>query len=98
MLFLRGAFDYEQVGEQRRPKRKLHLDKTEDRKIEIFEGTSIFFPVIDALFNDGDLEPDDRGEKINIEAKMRYLARRENDESGPIGATIQISTEGPRLK
>ena len=54
--------------------------------------------MIDAQFNDGDLEPDDRGEKINIEAKMRYLARRENDESGPIGATIQIGTEGPKTK
>lgn len=54
--------------------------------------------MIDALFNDGDLEPDDRGGKINIEEKMRYLARRENDESGPIGATIQIGAEGPKTK
>ena len=46
VLFLRGAFDYEQVGEQRRPKRKLHYDRTGDKKIEIFEGTAIFFPVI----------------------------------------------------
>jgi hypothetical protein len=98
MLFLRGAFDYEQIGEQRRPKRKLHLNRTEDRKIEIFEGTPILFPVIDAEITEEDLEPDDRGEKMNIEAKMRYLARRENDESGPIGATIQIGTEGPKTK
>jgi hypothetical protein len=54
--------------------------------------------VIDAEITEEDLEPDDRGEKMNIEAKMRYLARRENDESGPIGATIQIGTEGPKTK
>jgi hypothetical protein len=98
MLFLRGAFDYEQIGGQRRPKRKPHLDKTEDKKIEISEGTPIFFPVIQAEFNEGDLESDDRDGKINIEEKMRYLARRENDESGPMGATIQIGTEGPKTK
>jgi hypothetical protein len=98
MLFLRGAFDYEQIGEQRRPKRKLHLNRTEDKKIEIFEETSIFFPVIEAEITEEDLEPDDGGEKIKMEAKMRYLARRENDESGPMGATIQIGTGGPKTK
>jgi hypothetical protein len=99
VLFLRGAFDYEQVGEQRRPKRKPpHYDRTEDKKIEIFEGTPIFFPVIEAEFNEKHPDPDNRGALITTEAKMRYFARRDIDEGGPMGATIQIGTEGPKTK
>ena len=52
VLFLRGAFDYETANGQRRPKRKLHKDRTGNEKIEISEGTAIFFPVIEAEFNE----------------------------------------------
>jgi hypothetical protein len=97
VLFLRGAFDYHEKDGKRIPG-STHNDRTGDKKIEIFEGTAIFFPVIEAEFNGGDLEPDDGGKKIETEARMRYLARRENDESGPIGATIQIGTSSPRSK
>jgi hypothetical protein len=96
VLFLRGAFDYEQVGEQRRPKRKPpHYDRTGDKKIEIFEGTAIFFPVIEAEFNEEHPDPDDRGEKITTEAKMRYFARRDIDEGGPMKATIKKGNGTP---
>ena len=61
VLFLRGAFDYETANGQRRPKRKLHKDRTGNEKIEISEGTAIFFPVIEAEFNVDDPDPDDRG-------------------------------------
>jgi hypothetical protein len=98
VLFLRGAFDYEQVGEQRRPKRKPHYDRTGDKKVEIFEGTAIFFPVIEAEFNFDDPDPDDGGKKIETEARMRFLARRDIDEGDEMGATIQIGTGGPKTK
>jgi hypothetical protein len=98
VLFLRGAFDYEQVGEQRRPKRiPPHYDRTGDRKIEISEGTAIFFPVINAEFNDDDPNPDDRGKEIRTEAEMRYFARRDIDEGGGMGATIKKGN-GPPIK
>jgi hypothetical protein len=95
VLFLRGAFDYEQVGEQRRPKRKLHYDRTGDKKIQIFEGTAIFFPVIEAEFNEEHPDPDYRGAVITTEAKMRYFARRDIDEGGPMGATIKKGNGTP---
>ena len=98
VLFLRGAFDYETANGQRRPKRKLHKDRTGNEKIEISEGTAIFFPVIQAEFNEEDPDPDDGGKKITTEAEMRYLARRDIDEGGGRGATIQIGTGAPKTK
>jgi len=95
VLFLRGAFDYETANGQRRPKRKLHKDRTGNEKIEISEGTAIFFPVIEAEFNEEDPDPDDGGVLITTEAEMRYFARRDIDEGGEMGATIKKGNETP---
>ena len=94
VLFLRGAYEYYIEGGNRNP-RSTHNDRTGDRKIEISEGTAIFFPVIQAEFNEGDSDPDDGGKKITTEAEMRYLARRDIDEGGVMGATIKKGNGTP---
>src|SRR5215217_1573019 len=45
VLFLRGAFDYKARADGKRNPSSTHNDRTGDKKIEIFEGTAIFFPV-----------------------------------------------------
>jgi hypothetical protein len=97
VLFLRGAYEYYVEGGNRNP-RSTHNDRTGDRKIEISEGTAIFFPVIGAEFNEEDPDPDDGGKKITTEAEMRYFARRDIDEGGEMRATIQIGTRAPKTK
>jgi hypothetical protein len=97
VLFLRGAYEYYVEDGNRNP-RSTHNDRTGDKKIEISEGTAIFFPVIQAEFNEEDPNPDDKGKKITTEAEMRYFARRDIDEGGGRGATIQTGTGAPKTK
>jgi hypothetical protein len=94
MLFLRSEYDYESAKGDRRQKNK-HYDRTGGKRIEILESTAIFFPVIEAEFNEGDPYPEDGSKMIKTEKEMRYLARRDIDEGGPMGATIKNGQDHP---
>ena len=94
VFFLRNEHDYESAKGGRRQKNK-HYDRTGEQRIEILESTAIFFPVIEAEFNMGDLYPEDGSKKITTEKEMRYLARRDIDEGGQMRATIKNGQNHP---
>jgi hypothetical protein len=95
IVFLRANIDYDFVEGRGRIHTGKHYDRTKARRIEIYDDTAVFFPVIEAEFSYGDPYPEDKTRIIRTEAEMRYLARRDIDEGGQLGATIRKG-DGPR--
>jgi hypothetical protein len=89
VLFLRGNVDYKVVGGTtggpRHSDPKGFYDKTGKKGEQIFEGTAIFFPVVNAQLNIGEIYD---GRLIKDEEGMRFVARKDIDEGGAMWATI----------
>jgi hypothetical protein len=91
LIFLRHNIDWQQEGDNSR------VQKSNDhrKKIEVYEGVNVFFPVIEAEFHKEHPHPDDTTKNVETEAHMRYLARRDIDEGGSMGASIKIDNNKP---
>lgn len=90
VIFLRANIDYIYIDKPKRIRRHggNHYDRTGSNGIKIYENTGIFFPVIEAEFNEGDLNPEN-GNKVQTEEEMRSLARKDVDSGWKIDATIR---------
>lgn len=95
IIFLRANIDYGFVEGRGRIHTGKHHDRRNSRKIKIFDDTAIFFPVIEAEFSYGDKYPEDVSKTVKTEKEMRYLARKDINEGGSMGATIRRGN-GPR--
>ena len=90
ILFLRGNVDYKPLrgasGAPRHSDPKGVYDRTGSMGEKIFEGTAIFFPVINALLSTGELYD---GRLIKGEEDMRFAARKDINEGWTMWANIQ---------
>jgi hypothetical protein len=96
IIFLRANIDYAPVEWRQNGYREnttTHYDRTGDKRIEIYEGTAIFFPVVEANFLTGCKNPEDKKKVLQTEEELRYYARKDIDSGWEIGTTIQIGTE-----
>jgi hypothetical protein len=89
VLFLRGNVDYKPLrgatGAPRHSDPESFYDRTGKNGEKIFEGTAIFFPVVNAQLNIGELYD---GRLIKNEEDMRFAARKDIDEGGAMWANI----------
>ena len=99
MLFLRGNINYRPIGDTEGGPRHIDpqglYDRTGTKGERIFEGTSIFFPVIDAMARVGDLYD---GRVLKTMQEIRYAANKDINEGGPMWATIAQKDEGSTFK
>ena len=95
IIFLRANIDYGFIEGRGRVHTGKHYDRRYARNIEIFDDTAIFFPVIEAEFSYGDKYPEDITKIVKTETEMRYLARKDINDGGSMGATIRKG-DGPR--
>jgi hypothetical protein len=90
ILFLRGNVDYKHVdglaGGTRFIDPQGIYDRTGEKGEHIFEGTAIFIPIFTFMLVLGDLYD---GRVVRKEEELRYLARRDINEGGPMWATIK---------
>jgi hypothetical protein len=95
MIFLRGNLDYYKyavegdVADLAEEYKKFY-NRTGDKAISICEGTAIFIPVLTAMYFVG---REYEGATLSNEIQLRRAARRDNDMSGNIWATIQTSNK-----
>jgi hypothetical protein len=91
VLFLRGNVNYRPIsgisGAPRHIDPNAIYDRTGQNGETIFEGTSIFIPVLTSLFTIGHLYD---GKVIKNEEELRYIVNKDTDESGAIWATIMM--------
>jgi hypothetical protein len=89
VLFLRGNVDYKPLGgatgAPRHSDPKGFYDRTGKNGEEIFEGTAIFFPVINAQLNIGEMYD---GRLVKNEQDMRFAAEKDINEGGAMWANI----------
>jgi hypothetical protein len=89
MLFLRGNINYKPVGGMEGAPRhidpKMFYDRTGPKGERIFEGTSIFFPVIDSMMKIGERYD---GKIMKRIEELRYSVNKDINEGGPVWATI----------
>jgi hypothetical protein len=89
MLFLRGNVDYRPVGNVNGAPRNIdheaHYDRTGNKGEKIFDGTAIFFPVINALYCMGNVY---EGVELKKEEDLRFAARKDINEGGKMRAEI----------
>jgi hypothetical protein len=94
MLFLRGNVNYKSVGDSEAEPRHIDprgiYDRTGQSGERIFEGTSIFIPVIVSMFSIGDIY---EGTKIKTPQQLRYITNIDTDRSGSMWATIMKKGE-----
>jgi hypothetical protein len=89
VLFLRGNINYKPVSEAKRAPRHIDphgiYDRTGDQGEQVFEGTAIFFPVIDSMMKIGDMYDGKVMKKIE---ELRLAVNKDINEGGPMWATI----------
>jgi hypothetical protein len=94
MLFLRGNVDYKPLGiptgGPRHSDPRGFYNRTGKKGEEIFEGTAIFFPVVNAQLNIGELYD---GRLIRNEEDVRLVARKDIAEGGAMWANIMRKGE-----
>jgi hypothetical protein len=96
MVFLRGNLDYYKyasegdVADLEEDYKKFY-NRTGDKALTICEGTAIFVPILTAMYFVG---REYEGSILSNELQLRRAARRDNDMSGNIWATIQTSEKG----
>jgi hypothetical protein len=95
VVFLRGKYDYVDKGKMREPQTKPNVNKRLGKNgLFICEGTSLFFPVIAAEFNDGDIDPDNEDRTLKGENDCSVCAKRDIDEGGvPDPKQVTINNE-----
>ena len=87
LLFLRGNLDYKaDVGGDRTEKEDEFLDRTGDRCETIYAETSVFLPILSAMYTIGEAY---QGNKIADEGSLRYAVRKDADESRRIWLTCK---------
>jgi hypothetical protein len=83
VVFLRGKYDYVDKGKMREPQTKPNVNKRlGNNGLIICEGTSLFFPVIAAEFNEGDVDPDNEKKTLRNENECSACAKKDIDEGG----------------
>jgi hypothetical protein len=89
ILFLRGNLNYSPVNKSGAGPRFIDprgvYDRTGKYGQIIFEGTSIFVPVVVAMFISGELY---EGTRLKTPEQLRYSANSEIDKGGPMWTTI----------
>jgi len=96
IIFLRTNVDYSPVEGRENGYREnstTHYDRTGDKRIEIYEETAIFFPVVEANFLTGCKNPEDKKKVLQTEEELRYYARKDIDTEWEIGSYIKIGNE-----
>lgn len=96
IIFLRANIDYSPVQGRENGYREnttTHYDRTGDRGIKIYEGTAVFFPVVEANFLIGCKNPEDKKKVLQTEEELRYYARKDIDSGWEIGSFIKIGNE-----
>jgi hypothetical protein len=96
IIFLRANVDYlpfEGRENGYRENTTTHYDRTGDKRIEIYEETAIFFPVVEANFLTGCKNPEDKKKLLQTEEELRYYARKDTDSGWEIGSYIKIGNE-----
>ena len=96
IIFLRANVDYLPVEGRENGYREnttTHYDRTGDKRIEIYEETAIFFPVVEANFLTGCKNPEDKKKLLQTEGELRYYARKDIDSGWEIGRYIKIGNE-----
>jgi hypothetical protein len=99
IIFLRANIDYspvEGLENGYRENTTTHYDRTGDKRIEIYEGTAIFFPIVEANFLIGCKNPEDKKKVLQTEEELRYYARKDIDSGWVIGSSIRIGNENAR--
>jgi hypothetical protein len=98
IVFLRANIDYSTIEGKNgyRKNTTTHYDRTGDKRVEIYHGTAIFFPVVEANFPVGCTNPEDKNKVLLTEEELRYYARKDIDSGWEIGATIQAGNEEPQ--
>ncbi len=93
-LFLRGNVDYKPVeGVSGAPPyldESTFYDRSGKKGITLFEGTPIFFPVLNALMISGDLYD---GKLLKTADDLLWAARRDIEEGGKMWATVRMSQD-----
>lgn len=87
IAFLRGNVEYA-YGKQEdpeNPQNRIFSSMTKEQKITIQDDTAVFIPVISTMLVLGD---DSQGKVMNDELSLRYAARRDTVNGGPVGAQI----------
>jgi hypothetical protein len=93
MAFLRGnvEFSYVKQEDPKNPQNKIFSSMTNEQRIIIQEDTAILVPIISTMLVLGD---DYQGQGINDELSLRYAARRDTVNGGPVGAQIRRRPNG----
>jgi hypothetical protein len=90
MILLRGNLDYYKYADEgdisSLDESKRFYNRSGDEAVTICEGTAIFVPVLTAMYFIG---REYEGTTLSNESQLRRAARRDNDMSGSIWATIQ---------
>jgi hypothetical protein len=90
VLFLRGNVDYKPLrgatGAPRHSDPKGVYNRTGSKGEKVFEGTAIFFPVVNALLSTGELYD---GRLLKDEEDIRFAAKKDIDEGCAIWANIK---------
>jgi hypothetical protein len=99
IIFLRANIDYSPVEGREdgyRENTTTHYDRTGDKGIEIYEGTAVFYPVLEANFLTGCKNPEVKTNLLQTEEELRYYARKDIDSGWEIGTSIAIKNGKPR--
>jgi|GEM_PF-690431 hypothetical protein len=95
MIFFRGNLDYYKYAAEgdisSLDESKRFYNRTGDQAVTICKGTTIFIPVLTAMYFIG---REYEGMALSNESQLRRAARKDNDMSGGIWATIQTPDNG----
>jgi hypothetical protein len=88
MAFLRGnvQFAYEKQEDPENPQNRIFSSMTNEQRIVIQDDTALFIPIISTMISLGDVY---QGQTANDELSLRYAARRDTVNGGPVGAQIK---------
>jgi len=97
MIFLRGNLDYYRFAAEgdiaTLSDAKTFYNRTGDKAVVICKDTAIFLPILTAMYFIG---REYEGSALSNEIQLRLAARKDNDMSRAIWATIESSTEAAR--
>jgi hypothetical protein len=88
IIFLRANIDYSPIKDGYRENTTTHYDRTREKGIEIYEGTAVFYPVVEANFLTGCKNPEDKNKLLQTEEELRFYARKDIDCGWEIGSYI----------